>query len=365
MKKTLKVFAKVVLVLVLLPLVVYFYFWIKNINFIGKTDDEAIEYLTHNKQDITLRFKRDELDTRLFDDTFYNSQVFFLGESHGYADVQLVDKYMLMHLNRELGVRHYIAEMDSIRAYRLNLFLEQDTKDSLLLKQVVRDIRMRIPQQSSKELYQKWLDIYDYNKTLPDSLKITVIGVDKDFEDTSRAIERDSMMLVNFKRAVERQGLENEKFYGFFGYTHVLQSSYGEENIYPFAAKIKRSDLPFANKVQSIVCLTLDSEMSLPKNHQFPSPPDEKTSLINSDGPVTIVKGIKDLRAVTHQNTITLFSLNSANSPYKRNQNLAGIKVNLVGNDILPSNTEQKTTGFFQYAILVRNSKALTSLEPN
>jgi hypothetical protein len=252
--------------------------------------------------------------------------------------------------------------MDSSRATKLNDFLSKDNKDIALLKQVVSDIGIRLPQQSSEELYQKWSDIYDYNRNLQDSLKFIVVGLDTNFEDDSTSLSRDSVMLLNFSKLVESKNLQHEKFYGFFGYTHVLQSGYGEKNIYPFAGKIKRSNLPFSKKIQSIVCLTLDSEMNMPKNNQYPSPPDEKTSLFNLDGPFVLAKGIKDLKEVTTENTITLFNLNKKDSPYRNNQRLASMKVNLFGDDLIPNNINQKTTDFFQYVILIRNSKALTKL---
>ncbi|GHA63496.1 hypothetical protein [Pontibacter akesuensis] len=364
MKKLLRTLAKTLLVLLLLPLVLLLFFWTMNTYYLGGTDAANTTYLTQNKQNLSQQLlSTATADAALFDSTFYSNQVFLLGENHGFADVQQIDKFMLLHLNKKIGLRYYVAEMDSSRAKNLNAFLLDNTPDTLLLWQVIRDIKLRIPQQSSKELYQKWLDVYNYNQTLPDSLKLTVIGVDKDFEDTSREIGRDSMMLVNFKNTVEKRGLQNEKFYGLFGYTHVLQSGIGEKNIYPFAAKIRRSDLPFANKVQSIACLTLDSEMALPQNEQFPSPPDGKTALVNADGPFTLVQGIRDLREVTSPHTITLFDLRQPGSPYSNSQKLAGIKVNLMGGDILPHSAQQVTTGFFQHVILVRNSRALTSLE--
>lgn len=363
MIKILKVLATLLLGLLVLLLGGFLYFWISNQLFIEGVDEENTAYLSQNKEEINPALVSPEADIELFNNDFYHNQVFLLGENHGFADVQLIDQYMLKHLNKKIGLRYYLAEMDSIRATKLNEFLEKDTKDSLLLKQVIRDIGIRIPQQSSKELYQKWLEIYDYNQSLADSLKITVIGIDKNFEDTSPEISRDSAMLLNFQKEVELKGLENEKFYGFFGYTHVLASSFGEKDIYPFAAKVKRSNLPYAQKLQSLVCFTLDSEVILPENDQVPTPPDGKTALLNHDGPILLAKGIKDLKEVTRENSITLFHLDKPNSPYRNNQKLASIKVNLFGDHLVPSDEKQSTTDFFQYVFLIRNSNALSKLD--
>ncbi len=361
MNKFFKIVVKVLLGLIVLPIVISLFIWITNLIYIGGVDEVNTQYLSKNKIEIDKNSVDINPATEIFDSAFYNNDVFFLGENHGYGDVQLIDKFMIIHLNKKIGLRYYLAEMDSLRARTLNVFLSKDEKDTLLLKQVVNDIKLRIPQQSSRELYKKWFDIYEYNKTLPDSLKIIVLGVDKNFEDESQK-GRDSIMLINFKNIVASKGLQHEKFYGYFGYSHVLQNGYGKKDIHPFAAKIKESDFLFSNKIQSMVCLTLDSDMYMPPNNQYPSPPDEKTRLFNLDGPFVLVSGIKDLKEVSNKNTITVFSLNNTDSPYRHSQKLAGVKAKLFGNDVLPNNENQTTTDFFQYVILIRNSKALTKL---
>lgn len=361
MKKFFKIVVRILLGLIVLPIIIFLFIWVTNLIYIGGVDEVNTQYLSKNKVEIDKNIVDTNPATEIFDSAFYNNNVFFLGENHGYADVQLIDKYMIIHLNKKIGLRYYLAEIDSLRARKLNEFLSKDEKDTLLLKQVVNDIRLRIPQQSSRELYQKWFDIYEYNKILPDSLKIIVLGVDKNFEDEGQQ-GRDSIMLINFKNIVASKGLQHEKFYGYFGYSHVLQNGYGKKDIHPFAAKIKESNFLFSNKTQSIVCLTLDSDMYMPPNNQYPSPPDEKTPLFNLDGPFVLVSGIKDLKEVSNKNTITIFSLNNTDSPYRHSQKLAGVKAKLFGNDVLPNNENQNTTDFFQYAILIRNSKALTRL---
>ena len=252
--------------------------------------------------------------------------------------------------------------MDSSKANRLNAFLSAPEKDTSLLKQLVVDIKYSIPQQSSKELYQKWSSLYDYNKELADSLKITVLGIDKNMHDTTSSISRDSIMLLNFKHITTSRGLQHEKFYGLFGYSHVLQSSINQGNFRPFACKLKQSEFGNGKKIKSIMCYNLDSEAYFPKDDQYPSPSDEKTSLLNVDGPLVLVQGINDLRASTREHSITLFNLEKEKSPYKNSQLLAGVKVNFFGGEILPHNKNQKTTDFFQYVVLLRNSGALTKL---
>lgn len=255
-----------------------------------------------------------------------------------------------------MGVKYYIAEMDSITAKKLNAFLTDSLKNQQTLKEVVLAINERIPQQSSQELFDKWNDIYDYNQKLTDSSKITVIGIDKNFDDNSK-VARDSAMAINFKNSIKKLSLENEKFYGLFGYFHVLQNvtENGKET---FASELKKSDI----KTTSFVSYTLDSEMYLPKNPQFPTPENERVDWINADGPLQLVKGINDLKELSKPNSITLFKLNAKNSPYLQSQLLISVKSRVFGESIVPQKGTF-TTDYFQYVFLLKNSKALTKLK--
>ena len=170
-------------------------------------------------------------------------------------------------------------------------------------------------------------------------------------------------MLLNFNSLVQKRHLENQKFYGLFGYFHGLQTGATERNTYPLAAKLKRNNtFPQFQKVQTIACLTLESEMYVPDNDQVPSPPDHKTDLFNVDGPIALSNGIKDVKNIVPTNAITLLNLNAPNSPYKNSQRLMGIKINLLGDEVLPNNAQQVTTDFYQYVLIMRGSKALSPL---
>ncbi|MGV0757112.1 hypothetical protein ACTS95_13160 [Empedobacter brevis] len=334
-----------------LIILLFLYFFSSNKLFLGSKNQENIDYLTQSNV-----LMNDSINGKLFDEDFYKAKVFLLGEIHGYADNQKLDKALFQFLNKKIGVKYYIAEMDSLTAKKLNLFLSEKTKDEAKLKEVVQSIGKRIPQQSSQELFNKWSELYEYNKTLNDSMKITVIGIDTDFDKNDSKISRDSAMLVNFQHAVKNLKLENEKFYGLFGFFHVLQKNV-ENGKAPFAERLKKSGIA----TKSFVSYTLESEMYLPKNPQFPTPPDEKIDWINADGPLMLVKGINDLKKLSQQNSVTLFKLDSKNSPYFKSQNLINVKSRVFGENIIPAQNST-TTDYFQYVFLLRNSKALTKL---
>jgi hypothetical protein len=351
MKRILKIIKITFITLLSIILLSIVYLYISNKLFLESKNDDNISYLSKNNVQIS-----NSINEKLFDTDFYKSQVFLLGEIHGYADNQVIDREMLFFLNKKIGIKYYISEMDSLTAKKLNSFLLEKQKNKVVLKEVVENIKQRIPQQSSQELLEKWSSIYDYNQNLVDSLKITVIGIDKNFDDDSK-IARDVAMLDNFKNAIKRMKIENEKFYGLFGYFHTLQKK-TESGRETFAAGLKEAGII----TTSFVSYTIDSEMYLPKNPQFPTPEDEKVDWLNADGPLMLVKGINDLKELSKPNAITLFKLNSSNSPYLKSQNLITVKSRAFGENIAPLENSS-AADYFQYVFLLRNSKALTKLK--
>ncbi|AWK03129.1 hypothetical protein HYN56_02395 [Flavobacterium crocinum] len=351
MKKFLKILKITCITFLSIILILIAYLYVSSKLFLESKKDENISYLSKNNVEI-----KSSIDEKLFDADFYKSQVFLLGEIHGYADNQTIDKEMLFFFNKKLGIKYYIAEMDSLTAKNLNSFLLEKQKNKTILKEVVGSIKKRIPQQSSQELLDKWSAVYDYNQNLADSLKITVIGIDKNFDDESKG-SRDEAMVSNLKNTIKKRHLENEKFYGLFGYFHTLQKK-TESGRATFAAGLKDSGF----KVTSFVSYTIDSEMYLPKNPQFPTPEDEKVDWLNADGPFMLVKGINDLKEVSKPNAVTLFKLNSKNSPYFNSQNLITVKSRVFGENIVPLK-DAFVTDYFQYVFLLKNSKALTKLK--
>lgn len=351
MKKFLKIIKFSFITIISICLLFFLYFFVSNKLFLESVNESNVTYLSKNNTETT-----NTINDKLFDNDFYKSKVFLLGEIHGYADNQKLDKELLFFLNKKLGVKYYIAEMDSLTAKKLNNFLRDSLKNQETLKDVVLAIKKRIPQQSSQELFDKWNAIYDYNQKLTDSLKITVIGIDKDFDDDSK-VARDLAMVINFKNSIKELKLENEKFYGLFGYFHVLQNT-SENGKKTFASELKKSGI----KTTSFVSHTLDSEMYLPKISQFPTPENEKVDWINADGPLQLIKGINDLKELSKPNSITLFKINSKNSPYLKSQNLISLKSRVFGENIIPEKGTF-TTDYFQYVFLLRNSKALTKMK--
>jgi hypothetical protein len=145
--------------------------------------------------------------------------------------------------------------------------------------------------------------------------------------------------------------------YGLWGYYHTLQAPLRIG--VPFAALIKQSGLPFRDRIVSLNILSLGSDMMIPPGFK-PQPAGGKVGYFNSNGPFVFVDGIKDLKALTKKNSLTIFKLDEPDSPYRQSQKLARVKT-WVAKSFIPRD-DAVTTDLFQYAVLMRDSEALTPL---
>ena len=126
------------------------------------------------KQEINLT--AEQADFPIFDKAFYSNQLFLLGESHGYQKPQQVDLALLKHLNKCVGVRYYIAEVDPTKAYYLNKYL-QNGQDSLL-RLVFGSWVAETMQWANQDFYRKIQAIRTYNLALPAQKRIRFVGID-------------------------------------------------------------------------------------------------------------------------------------------------------------------------------------------
>lgn len=119
-----------------------------------------------------------ELETRkLLDQGFFNSQYIFFGEIHGFAKPQEADIALIKMLNKEASVKYYIAEVDDVKAWMLNNYLSDG--DETWLKKVFKSWVRDTAQWGNREYYDKFIKLRDYQKTLPEHLKIKVVGIDQ------------------------------------------------------------------------------------------------------------------------------------------------------------------------------------------
>ncbi|WP_299760231.1 hypothetical protein [uncultured Pontibacter sp.] len=179
-------------------------------------------------------------------------------------------------------------------------------------------------------------------------------------------VKRDSVMFLNMASLTTINNLQNEQFYGMWGIFHTLQTSVNN-GFRPFAALLKYNESPFKGKVVSINILANDSENMIPAR-MMPEALNKgnayvNTTWVNNDGPLVFVDGIKDLKAVTKKNSITIFKVDAENSPYRTSSRLAETTILIPNQGIKPDAENPTITQACQYVVLIRNSKALTPIK--
>ncbi|GAB3882141.1 TraB/GumN family protein [Spirosoma agri] len=148
-----------------------------------RAQSDSIDYSHVPKEEIVLGSSN---NFKLFDDAFYQNQLFLLGESHGVQKPQDVDFELLKHLNQKLGIRYYIAEVDATKAHYLNEYL-QSGDDATLMK-VFRNWVAGKAQWANKDFVRKIQKIRALNQTLPANRRIEFVGIDR-IHDNALAAE--------------------------------------------------------------------------------------------------------------------------------------------------------------------------------
>ena len=91
MKKIIRIFGIILLAIVGMPLIFGVYIWVSNSIYLGSVDQNNTKYLTSNSSSSSNEEINEKFFKDIFDEEFYNSEVFLLGENHGFADVQKID----------------------------------------------------------------------------------------------------------------------------------------------------------------------------------------------------------------------------------------------------------------------------------
>ncbi|MBU6120082.1 erythromycin esterase family protein [Hymenobacter siberiensis] len=114
---------------------------------------------------------------QLFDQKFYDNQLFLLGEAHGVQRPQELDFALLQHLNQRAGVRTYVAEVDCAKAYYLNEYLRTGNEATLDL--IFRSWLAETSQWANQDFRAKLRRIRAWNLTLPATRKVRFLGLDQ------------------------------------------------------------------------------------------------------------------------------------------------------------------------------------------
>lgn len=303
--------------------------------------------------------------TFAFPDSFYANRLFLLGESHGSAAPQILDLELLTHLNARIGLVDYVAEVDPVQGDRLNAYLASG--DEAVLDRVFDHWTQTGLQWGNTAFEDKVRGIRALNQTLPEDRRIRFIGIDAihdwalvrewikarggsidatawdqgDLKVRSvlslAALEgraddavgrrlvdlltrlaanphRETAIFETYAFAVRNGELGDRPAYGLWGIFHAMQGPVN--GVLPFAARVRRSDLPASAATVTLAILSLDSAVQIPVRTPAGLQRLRRTEF-NIDGPFVKVQGSATLRAASRPDEILMFDFDGENAPIR------------------------------------------------
>lgn len=170
---------------------------------------------------------------------------------------------------------------------------------------------------------------------------------------------RDSIIVENLKIIIKENKLEEEKFYGLWGYYHIYQNEINHG--YGLAGLLKKYYSVSSIAIQSSKCKMMVPSQYLPKIAREKNSRYSYSKIPNNDGIMFSTKGIKSLKKISEKNTSVIYKLNGEGSPYTKGVSLVNIS-KLFGQGLKSTNKNTNTLDYFQYVILIKNSESVTPI---
>ncbi|SFH76859.1 TraB/GumN family protein [Halpernia frigidisoli] len=159
------------------------------LNFLNTFGQEKIykNYLSKNSENIVLK---SDANWKILKEDAEKNQLIVFGESHGAQNTQLIDFNLLKFLNKTVGTKNYIAELDYAQAENINDYLKTGNQKSI--KTVFRYLVKIHAQWGNQDFYDKIVKIRNLNKTLSKDKKISFTGIDvvQDHEEYLKLIQK-------------------------------------------------------------------------------------------------------------------------------------------------------------------------------
>ena len=137
----------------------------------GQTNEQ--EYLSLNQFNVDTGKL---MNFQFLPEEFYSNQLFLFGETHGSSIPHQADVALFKQLYRKAKVRHYIAEVDPIKAWMLNNYLKDG--DEQWLRNVFKSWQEEAAQWASRSNWQKYQQLREFYQTVPRKQKFEIVGVD-------------------------------------------------------------------------------------------------------------------------------------------------------------------------------------------
>ena len=177
---------------------------------------DVATYLSKNKNAIQLN---DAEKFNFLTPDFYDNQIYLFGENHGSSQPHDIDFLLFKHLYQKQNVRHYIAEVDQIKAWMLNNFLK-DGNENWLTK-VFKSWKAEGAQWANQSNWNKYKKLHAFYKSLSQNEKFEIIGID--------VIQDYSLVNDYFKYFLNNKASKNETVVKFIAISDTIQ--YGNRKI--------------------------------------------------------------------------------------------------------------------------------------
>ena len=148
-------------------------------NFEESTEQHIDKYLSRNYSKLVLDGNDDFSSFKLLDKDLKKNEMFLTGEIHGTTMNTELELSFLKYLKEKANIKYYLSELSYSDAYFLNKYL--DTGDENILKELFEELKDTPG--CTKETYNKWIKVYEFNKALPNDKKIKVIGIDIEHQE--------------------------------------------------------------------------------------------------------------------------------------------------------------------------------------
>lgn len=154
-----------------------------------------------------LKNNRFDLNSEMFDFPQRDFNIIGFGAYHGSSKTENVELEIIKSLTKENLIKYYLPETDYSIAYFFNKFLKNG--DTILLKDLVTQYGIRVPQERTAEVYNKWKELKKINDLLPEKDKIQIIGID--FQVNYKYTAKHILELVsnNNDKLVQLRKIEN------------------------------------------------------------------------------------------------------------------------------------------------------------
>jgi hypothetical protein len=131
---------------------------------------ELKKYLKHNQYNI----KYDSNDFQFLNDKIHNYSVYFIGETHGFAETRKFAIHYMKYLKEKTNFKYYLDEVPYSMGLKLNEYLK--TGDETHLIKAINNVKGSIGW--TKESANVYRAIYEINKNYSEKDRIKVLAVD-------------------------------------------------------------------------------------------------------------------------------------------------------------------------------------------